>query len=35
MEIVEGTAGTGIRRSKTNLPWLANINAAVAATTDR
>lgn len=32
MEIkVEGTAGTGIQyRSKTNLPWLANINAAVA-----
>ena len=31
MEIkVEGTAGTGIQyRSKTNLPWLANINAAV------
>jgi hypothetical protein len=28
---VEGTAGTGIQyRSKTNLPWLANINAAVA-----
>jgi hypothetical protein len=33
MEIkVEGIAGTGIQyRSKTNLPWLANINAAVAA----
>lgn len=33
MEIkVEGTAGTGIQyRSKTNLPWLASIGAAVAA----
>lgn len=32
MEIkIEGTAGSGIQyRSKTNLPWLVNINAAVA-----